>query len=171
MEIQWELGEILAIEPSWRPIWRPCWRLGDHVGEQFCFEHHSGDNTIWLGSTPILRENTLMVVRGLLPRFPFRQPHERNSARQLFRVAPRRKGIIHLQTSMPFPGFEPSPYGTTVSITNHYTGWKDEEESNDVMYNYKYDSSTEIDPNLEEGNTVVKINVLYVETQKHLGRT
>ncbi|GFT07920.1 hypothetical protein TNCV_873521 [Trichonephila clavipes] len=23
---------------------------------------------------------------------------------------------------MPYPGFEPSPYGTAVSVTNHYTG-------------------------------------------------
>ncbi|GFU23977.1 hypothetical protein TNCV_3332051 [Trichonephila clavipes] len=26
-------------------------------------------------------------------------------------------------TSMPSPGFEPSPYGTAVSVTNRYTGW------------------------------------------------
>ncbi|GFW45239.1 hypothetical protein TNCV_4733471 [Trichonephila clavipes] len=24
---------------------------------------------------------------------------------------------------MPSPGFEPMPYGTAVSVTNHYTGW------------------------------------------------
>ncbi|GFU86262.1 uncharacterized protein TNCV_369181 [Trichonephila clavipes] len=40
-------------------------------------EHQSGDNTICLGFTPILRENTLGVVRGLPPLFPFYQPHER----------------------------------------------------------------------------------------------
>ncbi|GFY09157.1 hypothetical protein TNCV_4663481 [Trichonephila clavipes] len=27
------------------------------------FEHHTGDSTIWLGSTPILRENTLGVIK------------------------------------------------------------------------------------------------------------
>ncbi|GFV53482.1 hypothetical protein TNCV_3446161 [Trichonephila clavipes] len=24
---------------------------------------------------------------------------------------------------MPLPGFEPSPYGTSVNVPNHYTGW------------------------------------------------
>ncbi|GFX55795.1 hypothetical protein TNCV_3428661 [Trichonephila clavipes] len=24
---------------------------------------------------------------------------------------------------MPYPGFKPSPNGTAVSVTNHYTGW------------------------------------------------
>ncbi|GFX63888.1 uncharacterized protein TNCV_4346031 [Trichonephila clavipes] len=28
-----------------------------------------------------------------------------------------------MQTSMPSPGFEPRPYVTAVSVTNHYTGW------------------------------------------------
>ncbi|GFU76904.1 hypothetical protein TNCV_4520601 [Trichonephila clavipes] len=44
-------------------------------------------------------------------------------ARQLFRVPPCRKGTIHLQTSMSYPGFEPSPHGTTVSFANHNTDW------------------------------------------------
>ncbi|GFW75918.1 long-chain-fatty-acid--CoA ligase 5 [Trichonephila clavipes] len=30
---------------------------------------------------------------------------------------------IHLQTSMSSPGYEPSPYGTAVSVANYYTGW------------------------------------------------
>ncbi|GFT25232.1 hypothetical protein TNCV_181051 [Trichonephila clavipes] len=33
------------------------------------------------------------------------------------------EGIIHLETSMPSPGFEPRPYATAVSVTNNYTGW------------------------------------------------
>ncbi|GFU27643.1 hypothetical protein TNCV_3825551 [Trichonephila clavipes] len=41
-----------------------------------------------------------------------------HTARRLWR-----KRNIHLQTSMPSPGFEPRPYSTTVSVTNHYTGW------------------------------------------------
>ncbi|GFW41175.1 hypothetical protein TNCV_842151 [Trichonephila clavipes] len=45
------------------------------------------------------------------------------AARRLFRVPPCREGTIHLQTSMSSPGFEPSPYGTVVSVANHYTGW------------------------------------------------
>ncbi|GFU17248.1 hypothetical protein TNCV_1854701 [Trichonephila clavipes] len=44
------------------------------------------------------------------------------AARQLFRV-PLRKGTLHLQTFMYSPGLEPRPYGTAVSVTNHYTGW------------------------------------------------
>ncbi|GFU33152.1 hypothetical protein TNCV_4156691 [Trichonephila clavipes] len=50
--------------------------------------------------------------------------HTRGLAvRRLFRVPPCRKGTIHLQTSMSSPGFEPSSYGTAVSVANHYTGW------------------------------------------------
>ncbi|GFX62545.1 hypothetical protein TNCV_1006181 [Trichonephila clavipes] len=45
------------------------------------------------------------------------------AARWLFRVPPCRKGTIHLQTSMSSPGFERSPYGITVSVSNYYTGW------------------------------------------------
>ncbi|GFU96694.1 hypothetical protein TNCV_839191 [Trichonephila clavipes] len=40
------------------------------------FEHHAGDSSIWLISIPILWVNTLGVVRGLPPLFPFHQPHE-----------------------------------------------------------------------------------------------
>ncbi|GFX46373.1 hypothetical protein TNCV_238351 [Trichonephila clavipes] len=43
--------------------------------------------------------------------------------RRLFRVPLCRKGTIHLQASMSSPGFEPSPYGTAVSVTHHKTGW------------------------------------------------
>ncbi|GFX55437.1 hypothetical protein TNCV_267251 [Trichonephila clavipes] len=35
-----------------------------------------------------------------------------------------REGTIHLQTTMPSLGFEPRPYGTVVSVTNHHTGWE-----------------------------------------------
>ncbi|GFX79104.1 hypothetical protein TNCV_3913891 [Trichonephila clavipes] len=40
------------------------------------FEHHTGDSTVFLVSTLILRENTLGVVRGIPPIFPFHQPQE-----------------------------------------------------------------------------------------------
>ncbi|GFV42737.1 hypothetical protein TNCV_840921 [Trichonephila clavipes] len=40
-------------------------------------------------------------------------------ARRVFRASPRRKSIIHLQTSMPSSGFKPKPYGTVVNVTNH----------------------------------------------------
>ncbi|GFX29323.1 hypothetical protein TNCV_3218571 [Trichonephila clavipes] len=36
--------------------------------------------------------------------------------RGLFRVSPCHKDTKHLQTSMPFPGFEPRPYGTAFSV-------------------------------------------------------
>ncbi|GFX45353.1 hypothetical protein TNCV_1026131 [Trichonephila clavipes] len=63
------------------------------------FEHNTGDSTIWLDSTPILRENTL------------------------WESTPCRKDIIHLQISIPSPEFEPKPYGTADSVTNHYKRW------------------------------------------------
>ncbi|GFU84396.1 hypothetical protein TNCV_4124001 [Trichonephila clavipes] len=34
---------------------------------------------------------------------------------------PHSTKALHLQTSMSSPGFKPSPYGTTVSVTKHYT--------------------------------------------------
>ncbi|GFW43511.1 hypothetical protein TNCV_4768641 [Trichonephila clavipes] len=30
---------------------------------------------------------------------------------------------ITAQTSIPYPGFEPSPYGTAVSVTDHCNRW------------------------------------------------
>ncbi|GFW38127.1 DUF4817 domain-containing protein [Trichonephila clavipes] len=36
---------------------------------------------------------------------------------------PHAEKTIHLQTPMSSPGFEPRPYGTAVSVANHYTGW------------------------------------------------
>ncbi|GFV30247.1 hypothetical protein TNCV_97231 [Trichonephila clavipes] len=38
----------------------------------------------------------------------------------LFLSTSRREGTV---PSVPSPGFEPRPYGTTVNVTNHYTGW------------------------------------------------
>ncbi|GFV29391.1 hypothetical protein TNCV_438101 [Trichonephila clavipes] len=82
-----------------------------------------GDSTIWLVSTPILREDT----RGWSGASHLSTPstnHTRGlAARRLFRVPPCCKGIIHLQTSMSTPEFKPSLYGTAVSVANHYTGW------------------------------------------------
>ncbi|GFU63173.1 hypothetical protein TNCV_3465971 [Trichonephila clavipes] len=45
------------------------------------------------------------------------------AARPLFRVPPCREGIMHLQTSISSPGFEPRLYGTTVRVVNYFTGW------------------------------------------------
>ncbi|GFX13389.1 retrovirus-related Pol polyprotein from transposon TNT 1-94 [Trichonephila clavipes] len=73
---------------------------------------------IWLKN----REKTL----GWSGAFHLSSPstnHTRLEARRLFRVPPCHKGTIHLQTSMSSPGFKRSPYGITVSVANHYTGW------------------------------------------------
>ncbi|GFU69740.1 hypothetical protein TNCV_1221281 [Trichonephila clavipes] len=43
---------------------------------------------------------------------------------------PRRKGTMHLQTSMPSPSFKPSPYGASVGVNNHYTGLGGRNEPN-----------------------------------------
>ncbi|GFT97712.1 hypothetical protein TNCV_4229061 [Trichonephila clavipes] len=43
-------------------------------GVSLSFGHHAGVSMILLGSTPILRENTLGLVRGLTFPFPFHQP-------------------------------------------------------------------------------------------------
>ncbi|GFS53624.1 hypothetical protein TNCV_730611 [Trichonephila clavipes] len=37
-------------------------------------------------------------------------------------IPPYRTGIKHLQKSIPSPGFEPRPYSTVVSVTNHCIG-------------------------------------------------
>ncbi|GFV42042.1 hypothetical protein TNCV_1569091 [Trichonephila clavipes] len=87
------------------------------------FEHHTGDSTIWLVSTPILREDT-WGWSGASHLSSSSTNHARGlAARRLFIVPSCREGTIHLQTSMSSPEFEPSPYGTAVSVANHYTGW------------------------------------------------
>ncbi|GFV15877.1 hypothetical protein TNCV_988601 [Trichonephila clavipes] len=45
------------------------------------------------------------------------------------------------------------PYNTTV-FSNEESCGDDEEESNDGLYDIKYDSSTEIDPDIEKEDTV-----------------
>ncbi|GFU86045.1 hypothetical protein TNCV_3070471 [Trichonephila clavipes] len=76
------------------------------------FEHDTGDSKIWLVSTPILREDTWWWSGTSHFSTPSTNQTRGLAARRLFRVAPYRKGTIHLQTSMSSPGFEPSPYGT-----------------------------------------------------------
>ncbi|GFW52517.1 hypothetical protein TNCV_404451 [Trichonephila clavipes] len=85
----------------------------------FSFEHHAGDSTILLSFTKSLRENTVRVVKG--PPHSFRFTNLMRG--RLFRVPPSREETIHLQISMPSPGFEPRPYGTRDSFINHCTGW------------------------------------------------
>ncbi|GFY07821.1 hypothetical protein TNCV_4287571 [Trichonephila clavipes] len=77
------------------------------------FEHHTCGSTIWLGPTPILRENTLGWSGAT-----HLSPHERGfAARRLFRVVPCCEGTMQLQAFIPSPGFEPRPYSTATSLT------------------------------------------------------
>ncbi|GFV61118.1 piggyBac transposable element-derived protein 4 [Trichonephila clavipes] len=73
------------------------------------FEPHEVDSMIWLVSTLILRKSPLGGGQ--------RPPSNLTGGPSC------RKDTIHLQTSMPFPGIEASPYGTAVSVANYYTGW------------------------------------------------
>ncbi|GFW23101.1 hypothetical protein TNCV_3802021 [Trichonephila clavipes] len=101
-----------------------------HIKELDCkpvvslsFKHHAGDCTIWLVSTLILRENTLGLVRGFPPLFPFHKPHERLDSYLEYPPPSHATKAIHLLPSMPSPGFESRPYGTAVSFTNRFIGW------------------------------------------------
>ncbi|GFX72629.1 hypothetical protein TNCV_4062251 [Trichonephila clavipes] len=85
------------------------------------FKHHAEYSTVLLDATPILRKNTLGVVRGLESLIPFTNLMIGHTAGRLFRVSHAGKGTIHLQASMSSAGFEPRSYNTTVSVTSHYT--------------------------------------------------
>ncbi|GFW52246.1 hypothetical protein TNCV_2426931 [Trichonephila clavipes] len=61
------------------------------------------------GSTPILRENTLGVVRGLSPLFPLHQPHERLEPRRLLRVHPAEKALYIYKHPCLLPDSNPGP--------------------------------------------------------------
>ncbi|GFU70201.1 hypothetical protein TNCV_5057931 [Trichonephila clavipes] len=66
----------------------------------YSFEHHAGYSTICVSSTPVLRENTLGVVRGLLST-------SRENLRLLRVSILCYKGTLYLQIFMPSPGFKP----------------------------------------------------------------
>ncbi|GFT73151.1 hypothetical protein TNCV_2554371 [Trichonephila clavipes] len=84
------------------------------------FLYHSGDSTIWLGSTPILRENILEVAKEL-------------NSYSLLSTSPEdfwldgylecRKDTAHLQIPLLSLEFESRPFGTAVSVTNNCTRW------------------------------------------------
>ncbi|GFX54167.1 hypothetical protein TNCV_2338031 [Trichonephila clavipes] len=76
----------------------------------------------WLVSIPILRENTLGLVRSSHLSCPSTNLMRGFAARRPFRVPPHHEDNIHLQTSMPCMEFEPRSYGTAVSVANDYTG-------------------------------------------------
>ncbi|GFT94304.1 hypothetical protein TNCV_4376091 [Trichonephila clavipes] len=71
------------------------------------FEHHAGDNTICLGSTPIFRENIRRWSEAVQLSYPSTNFTRELAVRSLFRVPPCRKGTIHLQTSMLFRDLNP----------------------------------------------------------------
>ncbi|GFV83337.1 transposable element Tcb2 transposase [Trichonephila clavipes] len=84
-----------------------------------------GDSTILLGFTPTFEGKRSGVGQRPPTYLPFSP------------TQPCRKGSIHLLRSMPFPGFEPRPYGIAVSVTIHYTGWacaKIEDEVEKLAY-------------------------------------
>ncbi|GFT06503.1 hypothetical protein TNCV_3356291 [Trichonephila clavipes] len=97
------------------------------------FEHHTGDSTNQLVSTPILREDTWGWSGASHLPTPSTNHTRGLVARRLFKVSPCFKGTIHLQTSMSSSGFKHSPHGTPVSVANHYTGWA----TNDIPYELK----------------------------------
>ncbi|GFT53217.1 hypothetical protein TNCV_4233141 [Trichonephila clavipes] len=76
------------------------------------FEHRAADSMIRLDSTPTLRENFLEVFMVSHFYSLFTNLTRGLATRRLFRVPPCHKG----------PGFEPRPYSTATSVTNHYTG-------------------------------------------------
>ncbi|GFT87620.1 hypothetical protein TNCV_3866521 [Trichonephila clavipes] len=83
------------------------------------FEHHTGDGTIWLGSsTNLEEEHSEGGQEASHLSTSSTNPTRGHAAQRLCRVPPCRKGTIHLQTSMTSPRFEPSPCGTTVIIAN-----------------------------------------------------
>ncbi|GFW08833.1 transposable element Tc3 transposase [Trichonephila clavipes] len=83
-------------------------------------EHHAGDSKIRLSSTPILKENTLGVVKVSHLFSPSTNFTRGLAARRLFEVLPCRKGTIHLQTSNAFSGIRAQAQDTATSVTNHY---------------------------------------------------
>ncbi|GFT03696.1 hypothetical protein TNCV_278581 [Trichonephila clavipes] len=84
------------------------------------FEHHTGNSTIWLVSTPILREDT-WGGQGLPTYLPLPSTSREDLRLDGYFIVPScRGGTTHLQTFMPSPGFEPRPYSTTVSVANPY---------------------------------------------------
>ncbi|GFX60875.1 hypothetical protein TNCV_1311681 [Trichonephila clavipes] len=81
------------------------------------FEHYTGDSTIWLGSTPILREDTWEWSGVSHLSTPSTNHMRALAARRLFRVPPCRKGTIHyIFTVVPVPPASQSASLTTVLV-------------------------------------------------------
>ncbi|GFY29521.1 hypothetical protein TNCV_2626911 [Trichonephila clavipes] len=78
------------------------------------FEHRTGDRMIWLLPTPVLHPD---------PTFLPLPPIARKELRlyECLELPHVSQPLFILQTSIPFPRFEPRPYGPAVSVTNRYT--------------------------------------------------
>ncbi|GFU70238.1 hypothetical protein TNCV_903801 [Trichonephila clavipes] len=76
--------------------------------------------TVRFGSVPFqFGDNTLGVIsEASCFSSPYTNLTRGFASRLLFRVPHCHEGTIHLQASMPSPGFKPRPYGTSVSVTN-----------------------------------------------------
>ncbi|GFU69837.1 hypothetical protein TNCV_112561 [Trichonephila clavipes] len=101
------------MDSSLRSDWSTHWPLGT------CGKPHLIDSAPFF----LKKENTLWVVKGILPLFPFHPSHERTCGSTAIWSTPCCEDTLHLQISVPSPRFEPRLYGTAVSIANHYTGW------------------------------------------------
>ncbi|GFU07159.1 hypothetical protein TNCV_3474241 [Trichonephila clavipes] len=74
--------------------------------------------------TPILMENTVGVVRGLPPLFPFHPTLRDDLWLDGYLNYPHAAKALYIyKHPCLLPGFEPSPNGTAVSVINQYTGW------------------------------------------------
>ncbi|GFW55988.1 hypothetical protein TNCV_373941 [Trichonephila clavipes] len=73
-------------------------------------------------------ENPEGGVKGSQFSSPYPNLTKEFQALRLFRVDPCPKGTIYLQTSMPFPRFEPRTYGTAVNVDNQYSGRETEKD-------------------------------------------
>ncbi|GFS66272.1 hypothetical protein TNCV_3855911 [Trichonephila clavipes] len=87
-------------------------------------EHHLGDYTILARFHPNFEGEHQREGQGT----PYFSSPSTNitigfAVSRLIRVPSCRKGTMHLQTSISSSVFEPRPYGTAVSVANHYTGW------------------------------------------------
>ncbi|GFX10703.1 hypothetical protein TNCV_147451 [Trichonephila clavipes] len=79
-------------------------------------------STIWLGSIPILRQNTLYRWLGMSPTSLHFPPNSQEDFQLAGYLECPYAAKAPLQPSMPSPGYRFRPYGTRVIVTNHYTG-------------------------------------------------
>ncbi|GFU67911.1 BTB domain-containing protein [Trichonephila clavipes] len=85
-------------------------------------EHHTADSTMYLGSTPNLRENALGKGQGPPTSiFPATNHRRGISACRLFKYPAAKALYIYKHPCLP-RDFKPRPYGTAVSVAIYYTG-------------------------------------------------